>query len=308
MYYFIVNPAACDGAGAKIWKRLERKLKNSGAEYKAMLTQEAGDAGRFARELTQNCREPRILVAVGGDGTMNEIINGLSFECQVTLGYIPTGTGNDLARSIGLPKSPRRCLKRILNPKYYKLLDYGCLSYESGAPLYRRFMVSGGIGLDASVCHSLLDAHRKYRPRLPFVRRMAYIAVGLYQLAKARPVKGYLLLDDTKKVEYNHIYFISVHIHPYEGGGFWFAPKADGSDGMLEVCVAHHSSKWKLLTTLAGTRFRRSKSLRGVRTYSCREVKIHVDRPMAVHTDGESCFCQTDISLSCVEKKVRMIV
>ena len=307
MYYFIVNPNARRGLGEMIWRKLEHRIKHSGIEYEMQMTQEQGDARHLAAELTENSTKPHIIIAVGGDGTVNEILDGLSFDAQVTLGYIPTGSGNDLARSLRLPKNPVRCLKRVLNPKYYCCLDYGILSYEKEAPVYRRFAVSSGIGLDAAVCHDLLDGGRK-RGSFLFGGRFRYVISGIRQLFVAKPVKGYLVLDGVKKVEFNHIYFVSAHIHPYEGGGFKFSPKADYSDGQLELCVVHNSSKCHLIPILADALMGRIGHHRGVRFYRCKEVSVHVDRPMPVHVDGESCFCQTDIHLRCVEKKLRMMV
>ena len=127
-YSFIVNPNASGGRGERIWRRLEKQLKHLGVPYEAFVTEKTGDARRLACDLTEHQREPRILIAVGGDGTVSEVLDGISFCGPVTLGYIPTGSGNDLARSLRLPKSPSRCLKKILNPKYHKLLDYGVLS------------------------------------------------------------------------------------------------------------------------------------------------------------------------------------
>lgn len=307
MYYFIVNPNARRGLGEKIWRKLERRIQHSGIEYEVLLTGAQGDARKIAAELTEDSTQPCTIIAVGGDGTVNEILDGMSFDGQVTLGYIPTGSGNDLARSLRLPRSPKRCLNRVLKPKYHRLLDYGILSYEKEAPVYRRFAVSSGIGLDAAVCHNLLDSARKNRPRL-FGGRVRYVLLGIWQLVCAKPAKGYLVLDGVKKVEFNHIYFISSHIHPFEGGGFKFAPKADYSDGLLEVCVVHNSLKYRLIPLLLDALLGRMGHHRGVRFYRCREVSIHVDRPMPVHVDGESCYCQTDIHLRCVEKKLRMMV
>ena len=309
MYYFIVNPSASGGRGEKIWRKVERRLQNSGIEYHTDLTKNRGDARELAREYTENCREPRIIVAVGGDGTVNEILDGLSLDCQVTLGYIPAGTGNDLARSLKLPRNPVRCLKKVLYPRYFQCLDYGILSYapEQKEPVYRRFAVSAGIGLDAAVCQELLEQRSRRSHRLLRFKRAAYVLVGLKHLLQDKPVKGYLILDGTKKVEFNHIYFMSFHIHPYEGGGFKMASRANSSDGQLEICVAHGAGRRKLVPVLVGAYLGRSSHYRGVRHYSCREVAVHVDRPMAVHVDGESCMSQTDLHLRCVEKKIRMI-
>ena len=126
----------------------------------------------------------------------------------------------------------------------------------------------------------------------------------------AKPVRGHLILDGVKKVEFNHIYFIAFHIHPYEGGGFRFAPQANPFDGKLAVSVVSHSSKRKLIPLFLSAYFgiRKKKHLKGIRTYECREARIHTGRPMAVHTDGESCLWQDDLQVQGIEKQLRIIV
>lgn len=113
MYYFIVNPKARRGIGQKVWNRLEQEIQKYGIDYEVYITKQPGDARTFTQQLTEESREPHTIIAVGGDGTFNEILNGLSFCSGVTLGYIPAGTGNDLARSLRFPKSPERCLKKF---------------------------------------------------------------------------------------------------------------------------------------------------------------------------------------------------
>ena len=111
-----------------------------------------------------------------------------------------------------------------------------------------------------------------------------------------------------QKVEFNHIYFISAHIHPYEGGGFKFAPKAKPADGMLDICVVHNAAKRKLIPILVNAYLGGRTNYRGVRHYTCQEAEIHTDKTMPVHVDGESCYCQNDLQIRCIEKKLRLIV
>lgn len=308
MYYFIVNPHSGSGKGRKIWRRLEKQLNHAGVEYEAYLTENPGDAVKMAAKLTEGCKEPRTIVITGGDGTVNEVLNGLAFCGPTTLGYIPAGSGNDLAKSLKLSKNPGRCLKKILNPRYQKLLDYGVLSYGKEEVAHRRFAVSAGIGFDAAVCHNILHSKAKYVFNKIHMGKLCYIFIGLKQLVKAHPTKGYLLLDGVQKVEFNHIYFISAHIHPYEGGGFKFAPKAKPSDGYVDICVFHNAGKRNFLQVLINAYLGSRRNQRGVRFFTCREAVIHTDRVLPVHVDGESCYCQNDLEVRCVEKKVRLIV
>lgn len=308
MYYFIVNPYAHRGRGGRLWKKIERCLRRFGVDYEAVFTEKCGDARTFAHQLTAGSGLPRILVAVGGGGTVNEVVDGLVFDAPVTLGYIPTGTANDLARGLKISRNWKNCLKKVIKSKYYKLLDYGILSYEDEGPVYRRFIISCGIGMDAAVCHSMLEGRPGKRWRNFAFGRLRYMFHCLRQWWHSRSARGYIVLDGVKRVEFNHIYFISTHIHPYEAGGFCFAPHADGGDGLLEVCVAHSTSKILLFSLLFRAWLRKNPRYKGIRRYSCRELRIHVDRPMPVHVDGESCFCQTDIDLNCVAGKVRTFV
>lgn len=308
MYYFIVNPNSCCGRGKLIWKKLEHTLRTSGIDYQVFLTEKPGDAKIFAKHLTDGCKNSSIIIAVGGDGTVNEILDGLSLCGLVTFGYIPAGSGNDLARSLKLPRNPIRCLKKILHPKYYKLMDYGVLSYGEDEISHRRFMVSAGIGMDAAVCHNILYSRSRGLLNKLHIGKISYLLAGVKQLAVARPSSGYILLNGVQKIEFNHAYFISAHIHPYEGGGFKFAPDADFEDGKLSVCVMSNRKKRKLIPVLFNSLMGRKSLNKGTRFYSCEEILIHVDRPMAVHVDGESCFCQNDIEIRCIGKKLRMIV
>lgn len=307
MYYFIINPNAHGGRGEKIWKKLERQLKRSGVAYEGYLTQEAGDARYIAARLTASVQEPMVIVAVGGDGTVNEVLNGLSISDLLTLGYIPTGSGNDLARGLMLSKNPCKCLRQILAPTEISRVDYGIISYEDEEPVYRRFMVSSGIGFDAAVCHRLLGKtgggglHR-------LGGRWRYILAGVNQLLHTKASRGYLILDGVRRVEFNHIYFVSIHNHASEGGGFLFAPKASYDDGEVELCVAHTASKLRLVMVLVMACLGHLGRHRGVHFYRCREAVIHVERPLPVHTDGENCFCQDELRVRCVKKKLRMIL
>ncbi len=307
MYHFIINPNASGGKGLKVWQRVEKALKRRGVEYRALLTEKKGDAAVFAAELTDGCREPQTIVAVGGDGTVGEVAGGLAFCGPVTIGYIPAGSGNDLARSLKLPKSPLKCLKKIIDSTEYKLLDYGVVSYGGRAD-HRRFMVSAGIGMDAAVCCNIAAVREKQRQKGFFLGKWNYLVLGIRQLILAKPVKGYLVLDSTKRVEFNHIYFVSAHVHPYEGGGFLFAPGADPCDGRLDVRVVHQDRKLRLIPILLGALLRSGRNYPGSRLYSCREAEICLEREMPVHYDGESCGAKKELQVRCISNKIRMIV
>ena len=306
MFYFIVNPNSGRGKGLTVWNRTKKYLHKKNLDYEVYFTAEQGDAREKARELTEAPEGPLYLVTIGGDGTVNEVIDGAILRSDVVFGFLPAGSGNDLGKGLGLSSNIKKDIRRVLSDGKVEKLDYGVLSCgDSGC--IRRFVVSSGIGFDAAVCHSLLHGRKEGCSSICKKGRLGYLLTGIREFLSARPVRGYIILDDSRKVEFNHILFISAHICPCEGGGFRFAPAADPRDGRLSICVVSTRNKLKLVMALLRARSRSLRQQNGVRFFECRELRIHTDRPMAVHTDGESCKYQTDLSLRCVPGQIKLV-
>ena len=311
MYYFIVNTNSRSGKAAKIWQQVKKELDQSRVEYEAHLTEYPGHAKILADELTaspQNIGENRILVAVGGDGTLNEVVDGLHVSPNITLGYIPTGSGNDFARSIKISKKPLKALHRVLHPRYFRFLDYGVLSCDTCDINHRRFVVSSGIGFDADVCRNINTSKLKNFLCKVHLCKLSYIILGIIALVSMKRSAGYMVLDSAKKVNLKNVAFVASHIHKSEGGGFRFAPKADPCDGQFEICVVSHTNRLQMVPTLILALFGLHTKSKIVRMYQCHELSIHMDKPSTVHADGEVLGTYTDVSLTCRTKQLRFIV
>ena len=310
MYYFIVNPHSRSGKGMNIWNRLKERLDREEVSYEAYLTERPGHAVELAAMLTSPHHEdtdPKNIVVLGGDGTLNEVLNGLSMSAPVSLGYIPSGSGNDFSRGMKLPRNPEKALEFLLDSQRIRTIDYGILSYGKERPVHRRFIVSSGIGYDADVCQSLLSSRLKKLLNQLHIGKLVYLVIGIKRILLCKSADGCLMLDGVKKVNLKRIRFISSHIQKFEGGGFRFAPKADPSDGYLDLCVVSGVSKLRLTGLLLASLVGRHTSCSGVRTYACREASLHTEKPLFVHTDGEVLGKQTDIVVRCVEKKIKFI-
>ncbi len=310
MYYFIVNPNAGEGRGAMRWQKIRRQLDKCGLRYEAMLTQRRGDAREFASSIADAAAGSSVVVAVGGDGTINEVIDGLVFDGTVTLGIIPIGIHNSFSRCLGFPKSLKACFKKIVNPQNYRVLDYGVLSYGDEIPRNRRFAIACGIGLGAAVYGRLEESENTKRILPKHLHGSSgYLMRGISELYQSSSVKGYIVLDGVKKIEFNRIFIISARIYSQEKRRFQRKRRQSGSgEGTMEIYVVHGNSKLRLLPIFADAWRNRSSVRSGVRRYTCRDLEIHVESPMPVHVDGEICERQSDIELSCVKKKIRMIV
>ena len=123
MYYCIVNPSARSGKGKDIWEILEKRFKEKGLEYKAHFTEGPGHATRLAKALTEpkesenSPATPTKLIILGGDGTLNEAINGIQDFENTLVGYIPIGSSNDFARDLAFPKKLDDLIGQILQAK-----------------------------------------------------------------------------------------------------------------------------------------------------------------------------------------------
>ncbi len=318
MLTFIVNPNAGGEKGYRIWKRMERRLIKKKIEYQVLLTGGRGEAQAMAAELTQGLNavpgeeggevpEPLTLVAVGGDGIMNEVIDGVHLSENLTLGFIPIGGKSDLAMGLGLPRRPEACLKRILEPKEIRRMDYGVVDYNRAEPLHRRFAVCCGCGFDAAVTQTLRRHALQHFTGIPVLYKLRKFLLSCQCLAQCRTTKGYLVLDEERRIELNHIFLLSTLIQPTEGGGMHLAPGAQNTDGEMTVTILHNRNKLQLFRILMTSVFRNPTNYAGVRSYSCRELSVYLEEPLPMHTDGEHCGMHAEYNIRCVRQKLRII-
>lgn len=304
MYTFIVNPNARSGLGHKVWKDIECSLKERGTDYRAYLTKYQRHATGIARELTRS-GQPCTLIVLGGDGTVNEVMNGITDLSQVTFGYIPIGSSNDFARGLGLSTDPLTALGHILAPSKYTYINVGVMSYQGKR---RRFAVSTGIGFDAGVCHQVVVSRLKVLLNRIGLGKLSYVGVALSLMMSLKPGKMTVTLDDSRKMEFESVYFTAAMNTRYEGGGFKFCPDADPSDGLLDVIVIANMSKLKALALLPTAFKGWHVRFKGIHIFTCRKADIVSRTPLPVHTDGEPIFLQRHICASLEPQKMKLIL
>ena len=183
MYYFIVNPGSRSGNGKHVWKTVEEILEAEEVEYRVFFTSCRYHATRLAREIT--ARDERLtLVAVGGDGTVNEILSGIRDFSKVTFAYIPTGSSNDFARALGLPSDTAAAVQNLLHPSYFRRIDLGRARLGEQT---LHFAVSCGCGFDAAICHAAFCSSVKKLLNRLRLGKLTYIATGIRQLLLSGP-------------------------------------------------------------------------------------------------------------------------
>lgn len=308
MYTFIVNPASRSGHAKRIWSEIEQSLKKQKIPYTIYFTSCRGHGTRLAQQLTKDLSSRTTLIVVGGDGTVNEVLNGIEHPEHIVLGYIPTGSGNDFAKGLALPSDPHKALNLILSPNGYRTVDIGVLTYiENGAEKTRRFAVSTGIGFDAAICHRALVSKLKVLLNRIHLGKLSYAFISLQELFLHTPRQCRITFDHRNEISFRKLHFAAVMNQPFEGGGFSFCPDAQNDDKLLDLCVIHDVSKIKLLFLMAVGLFGWHTHLKGVDIFRCRQVEIHTDAPMPVHADGESVFRQDTLSVTCEKEQLLMI-
>lgn len=306
-YYFIVNPGSRTGKGSQLWTEIEDKLKRSKIDYNAFFTQEQGDATKLAALICSKHPEMKRIVIVGGDGTANEAINGLSGYDKFILGYVPTGSGNDLARGLGIVENTLEACENAIHPHAFKQIDHGIVTSADGT-ISRRFGVSSGIGYDADICYSAERSKLKKALNKIKLGKLIYYMLGFKHIFSNKPAKAVVTIDGKHKHYYKKLIFAANMNTVYEGGGMPMAPAADPTDGKITVTVVHDVSKFRHLLLMVPVIRGRHVKHRGVEQITARTVEIETDRPLVLHTDGEYAGMSDHVTFSCLPEKVRMIV
>ncbi len=312
MLYFIVNQRSRSGKGAKIWKEAEQVLQQSHIPYRAWTTEYEGHARELAQKICKQKDTEISLVAVGGDGTANEVINGITDFARVRFGMIPTGSGNDLARGLGIQGSPTECLERILaclqdggNDCF--TMDLGEVSWEGGAKR-RLFAISSGVGLDALVCKMALKSKIKDFLNKIYLGKLTYVVLTVRSLFTMKTSDAAVRFNGAHKKYYRKNITLAVMNFPAEGGGVLFAPHADATDGKLSACSIYGVSRPRAFLSLPFLLVGKHTWIPGFEITDCGECRIRLKTPMVLHTDGEYCADVTEAEFRCLPQKLRVLV
>jgi len=306
MYHILINPVSRSGKGMRIWKfQVEPALRRENISYRSYFSKKAGDAARIAEEITSRTKGPLSIIILGGDGTINEALQGMQDTSRIVLGYIPTGSSNDLARDLNIPVNPRDALDLILHSGFPTSMDLGTVSYPDG--MNRRFAVSCGIGFDAAVCEEAMHSRIKNILNRLGLGKLTYLGVALKQLFTSRAVSGRLTIENGTPIDVGNMMFIAGMLHRFEGGGFQFAPDANPNDGILNLCVVGDLSKLFVLLALPTAFKGKHYRFKGITPYQARNFTIETSLPLWVHTDGEVTRRSRRITVTCEKSAIQII-
>ncbi|MCM1083256.1 MAG: YegS/Rv2252/BmrU family lipid kinase [Clostridium sp.] len=300
-YHFIVNTHSGSDKGKTVWSSILSFIEKQQIDYKVYMPNRADDTTLLVSRLTNGLNEDIHIVVVGGDGTMNAVLQGIVDFEHTLLSCIRIGSGNDFARNMDIPKSYEENILHFLNtPKEY-MLDYGEAAYitTSGEKNSKRFIISSGIGYDAAICEEA--GRSKLKPLLNKLHlgRLVYVCIGVKQIFEKKVVKAFLQLDNEQPRKIDKLFFTVGMVHSQEGGGVPFCPHADPTDGMFHVCLVQDMPKWKLLLAVCLVYLKKHLLFEKITEHTCKNLRIKTKEAMWFHMDGET-PCQTkELHLSC---------
>jgi len=282
-YLFILNPIS----GAKkhtqeIFDSIDEQMSRSGQDYEFAFTTRPGDATHISSSGVAEGFD--MIVAAGGDGTINEVASGL-VGSNVFLGILPLGSGNGIARSLGVALGLKEAIRQILQPSF-RTIDVGKIND-------RYFVGICGIGLDANIGKKFQD----FGVRGP----LPYFLIGIKEFLLYR-AEEYTVLVDERHLEYKPLLIAIANTHQY-GNGARIAPQADPCDGMLDLCILPEVNFLKALS-LTRQLFRGAiHTTPEYQHFRCKKLKIRsAHGPCIIHTDGEPHVESSELNIQIFEK------
>ena len=272
----IVNPAAGAGRARRLLPWLRERLA-ARPDARLEVTAGPGDAVVWASDAWE--RHDRV-VAVGGDGTVQEVVNGIlaaGGRGAETLGIVPVGSGNDLARSLGLPADPAAAWSAAIG-RHTTPIDVARAERDGGGA--RWFASAGGIGFDAQVAASMAVRRRWQRGRA------GYLLTALAELRRFPNRLVRMTLDSGEVIE-RRVLLVAVTNGAFYGGGMHIAPGARVDDGMMDLCIVGDISRLDALRQLPNLYRGRHTGHPAVEMRRTRTLAVEGEAGSLVHLDGE---------------------
>lgn len=276
-HYFIINPTAGKGRPVKLIPKIEEACKKVKAEFVIHLTQSKQSAIDFVKNVTSKSKKSRIY-AVGGDGTLNDVLAGVEDFENTEICCVPCGTGNDFIKTLKIPREQLLDIDNILTAPSKKV-DFMTVDEH-------RCLNICNIGIDSNAAFYMQEFKR-----LPLLKGSMPYLLGVMKSLFGK-LGNELKIVLNGKIEVNGDYMlIAIANGQYYGGGYKAAPLAKVDDGLLDVCLVNKVSRGKVLKLIgkykAGVHLEHP-AFKGILTYhNATELDIDSQEPLRICIDGD---------------------
>lgn len=298
-YAFIVNPVAGKVKKLNVSEIIHSESRRYSISSELFYTEYRGHAIEIAKSLSQS-DEYKYIIAVGGDGTVNEVINGIDLNSDKKFGLLPYGSGNDVSRY--LYKS-RNYFQTLFDPQNHTIsnIDIGVckITDRDETNTSRKFINAVGIGFDAYVAH-LNQTGKNLTGVISYVIAVLKALNSLTELD--------VQINFNNEVAKGKYLLITIGNGRTSGGGFYLNPDADPSDGILDLTTVSFANKLKIISNLPYALIDKLKKVDIARFYKAKKLQLELKTPYYVHLDGEVVSRSAiDLQISLEENKLHVI-
>ncbi len=285
MYVFIVNPIAGNGKSKKIFSKIRKTELFKEINETVYYTKYDGHAEEIAANLINlNQRKVEAIIVISGDGTLHEVINGLSNDTNIPVAFIPGGSGNDFARGVQLGRNPIRIFHEII--KNREASPYWLGTYKIDEKR-QHFVNSIGFGFDAAVAKRANESSMKKFLNKLHLGQLSYLSALISVLFRFQFFNVELEIDG-KKRRYNRCFMVLVGNHPYLGGGLKILPEAKVQPDKFSILMIHSVSKLKVLGVFLTVLWGGHVNFSEVTVVEAEKLKIISNKQLDYQVDGET--------------------
>lgn len=290
-FHLLVNPTSGSGKGKRMGYQLKQYIEQKDKTVHLHESQYPGHITELAAELAQQIslekQHNSLIVIIGGDGSLNEALNGLSDEYRtVPLGFVPSGSGNDFARGVGISSNPKEAVEQILAAERPYEMDV--LYYTDQTTQRQGYAVNNfGLGLDASIIKQVNHSSSKSIYNRLNLSKLTYLSAVVSNFMRQQPFPLTVNMDGQVD-SFERAFLVTTNNHPYFGSGIKISPLANPTDGRLNLIVLERVSALQFLR-LFFILFVNGKHLEDdlVHYYSGKQLRLTVPVPVEGQTDGE---------------------
>ena len=293
----VLNPIAGGGRALHMEKQLIDYLRHRKLVFQIEKTSRPQHATTISRQM---CKELDIIIALGGDGTLNEVAAGV-LGSSASIAPFPIGSGNDFNRIIGIPRKLNLAIDTIISGTK-KLIDLGrvVIKNSSGTTHMKHFINTLGIGIDAQIAKEVKGI--KYLRGLPL-----YIGAAIKALRNYSPNEYSISDHGTTRKE--KAYLLCAGNGIYEGGGFKMLPDANPSDSKLNICLIRKMSAWNAFPLVPKIIKGTHAHHKMISLWDSKSLRISSVEPFILHGDGEIFEEEAiEASIDLIPKAINIII
>ena len=278
-WFIIANPFSNSGKTSEIINLAVKKLQSNLISHQIRLTERSGDEIEFVKEATQDGYNK--ILAIGGDGTVQKVVTGITIQKNIPtekmiFGLIPSGTGNDWAKSKNIPLNVSDAINLLINGSINEQ-DVGVAKIVGGSETKTRYFVTySGVGFDSF----MLEKIKNYK----WLGKLSYLVCAIMNFTKYKNVALELVTSKTK-IDAS-VFLLGVGVCKYTGGGMQLIKNPKGNDGLLNITIAQEFSKFDIIRNFF--------NLFNGSIFKEHKVLTLVDSSLKIRAKNSSLVCQGD--------------